>query len=219
MNVSHLWNRCQKIWKLASGTKTWVSMPHWSLFLVSKASLALIVLESRTQEVFLLDDFSVHKCNVIIQCHGRHWFKRSVVKTFSFYWLCSVSRFGNVVEQESPPVWTQEAYRPRRIKYSICCSVPGVGGIPCGGGPPWLDFAGVPSPLGVDWQQSENITSRLVPRTRSVIIKAMPCDGRLDSIKVTLNQLLKLLNTTSCMNREVCSWGKGRILTQRQNGR
>ena len=24
------------------------------------------------------------------------------------------------MQQESPPAWTQEAYRPRRIKYSIC---------------------------------------------------------------------------------------------------
>ena len=29
-------------------------------------------------------------------------------------------------KQESPPAWTQEVYRPRRIKYSICC--PTLGG-------------------------------------------------------------------------------------------
>ena len=33
-----------------------------------------------------------------------------------------------VIEKESPPAWTQEAYRPRRIKYSICCPIPGGGG-------------------------------------------------------------------------------------------
>ena len=32
--------------------------------------------------------------------------------------------------QESPPAWMQEAYRPRHIKYSICCSVLGGGGLP-----------------------------------------------------------------------------------------
>ena len=38
--------------------------------------------------------------------------------------------------QESPPTWTQEAYlRKRRIKYYICCPVPGVGGTPAGGYP------------------------------------------------------------------------------------
>ena len=45
---------------------------------------------------------------------------------------------------ESPPAWTQETYRPRRIKYSICCLVPGgtpAGGIPIppGGGYPTSD--------------------------------------------------------------------------------
>ena len=34
----------------------------------------------------------------------------------------------NFFPQESPPAWTQEAYRPRRIKYSICCPVLGGGG-------------------------------------------------------------------------------------------
>ena len=32
--------------------------------------------------------------------------------------------------QESPPAWTQEAYRPWRIKYSICCPIPAGGGVP-----------------------------------------------------------------------------------------
>ena len=42
------------------------------------------------------------------------------------------SDFGDLPEtlkikrkQENPPAWTQEAYRPRRIKYSICCPVRG----------------------------------------------------------------------------------------------
>ena len=30
-------------------------------------------------------------------------------------------------QQESPPAWTQEAYRHQRIKYSICCSILGEG--------------------------------------------------------------------------------------------
>ena len=38
----------------------------------------------------------------------------------------------------------QEAHRPRHIKYSTCCPVPGGGGTPCRGWvfPPW----GVPNP-------------------------------------------------------------------------
>ena len=49
-------------------------------------------------------------------------------------------------QQDSPPAWTQEAYWPRCIKYSICCPVPGGGGTPprvppiltwLGGTPSW----------------------------------------------------------------------------------
>ena len=66
-------------------------------------------------------------------------------------------------KQDSPPAWTQEAYRPPLIKYSVCCPVPGagvppnspiltwLGGTP--GGRPLL--AGVP-PGGVDWQTKWN---------------------------------------------------------------
>ena len=45
----------------------------------------------------------------------------------------------NCKKQDSP-AWTQEAYRPRRIKYSICCPVLGGGGTPSlpGGIPPWV---------------------------------------------------------------------------------
>ena len=39
-------------------------------------------------------------------------------------------------QQESPPVWMQEAYRPRHIKYSICF-------LRWGTLPPWLDLARV----------------------------------------------------------------------------
>ena len=58
-------------------------------------------------------------------------------------------------KQESPPVWTQEPYRPRRIKYSICCPVWGRGGypIPAGGSPSWVtpiltEPGGYPIPAG-----------------------------------------------------------------------
>ena len=40
-----------------------------------------------------------------------------------------------LTEQESPPAWTQEAYRPPRSKYTLCCSCWGVPrvGTPAGG--------------------------------------------------------------------------------------
>ena len=61
----------------------------------------------------------------------------------------------NKTKQESPPAWTQEAYRPQRIKCSICClmgggvphpryphpDLPGGGGYPILGIPP-SDLAG-----------------------------------------------------------------------------
>ena len=39
----------------------------------------------------------------------------------------------NKFQQESPPAWTQEAYRPPRSKYTVCCS-DGGGGYPLLGG-------------------------------------------------------------------------------------
>ena len=43
--------------------------------------------------------------------------------------ICICSKRVHIVKQESPPAWTQEAYRSPLIKYSICCSVP-EGGTP-----------------------------------------------------------------------------------------
>ena len=42
------------------------------------------------------------------------------------------------LKQESPPTWTQEAYRPQRNKYSVCCPILGRG-VPnlAGGYLPW----------------------------------------------------------------------------------
>ena len=47
-------------------------------------------------------------------------------------------------KQESPPAWTQEAYRPPCSKYSLCCPkwVPPLAGYPLARVPPW---ARVPS--------------------------------------------------------------------------
>ena len=43
-----------------------------------------------------------------------------------------------IFEQESPPAWTQEAYRPPCSEYSFCCPtrVPPPGGVPDPGTPP-----------------------------------------------------------------------------------
>ena len=74
-------------------------------------------------------------------------------KVFAF--LSSVSKCSKFyLKQESPPAWTQEAYRPRRIKYSICYpvrgGVPPPVGVPPLPGPMW---GGVPEvwypPIGV----------------------------------------------------------------------
>ena len=48
-------------------------------------------------------------------------------------------------KQESPPAWTQEACRPQRIKYSICCPIPGRVGTLVGG---WIPWGTPPLPIG-----------------------------------------------------------------------
>ena len=61
------------------------------------------------------------------------------------------------MKQESPPAWTQEAYWPQPIKYSICYPVQGGYPIPAGGylrwGTPWPGQMGVLEgvPLGPGW--------------------------------------------------------------------
>ena len=62
--------------------------------------------------------------------------------------------FNPLLEQESPPAWTQEAYRPPCSEYSFCCPtrVPPPGGVPDPGTPPgggtWPGYppGGVPDP-------------------------------------------------------------------------
>ena len=98
--------------------------------------------------------------------------------------------------QESPPVWTQEAYRPRCIKYSICylrwgTPMPGLMGVPEVGypqpgevppaGPGWS----TPSPSGPGrgtpprcGQTDRHVSKHNLPivlRTRSV--KMLHCYG------------------------------------------
>ena len=60
----------------------------------------------------------------------------------------------NNVTQESPPAWTQEAHRPPRSKYSLCCSVGERGCTPTihtwlgGGTPTRPGWGGTPSRPG-----------------------------------------------------------------------
>ena len=63
-----------------------------------------------------------------------------------------------ITQQESPPAWTQEAYRPLRSKYSFCCPTWGGGGTqsddrgvphPRKGGTPHPDLAGGIFPFSV----------------------------------------------------------------------
>ena len=123
-----------------------------------------------------------------------------------------------IMELESPPAWTQEAYRLQRIKYSICCPVLGGGGVPparrvhpgpdLAGGTPSL--LGSTSPVRPGWgtpppppsdldglyhppprsgpgrstpppprcRRTENITSRLVLRTQSVITSSKEINSK-----------------------------------------
>ena len=65
-------------------------------------------------------------------------------------------RLKNTYQQESPPVWTQEAYRPPCSEYSFCCpnwvppppSWPGWGGTLPGGYPTWVPPLPCPNLVG-----------------------------------------------------------------------
>ena len=84
-------------------------------------------------------------------------------KTEFFFFI--QNHYTTIYEQESPPAWTQEAYRPSCSKYSLCCSnwVPpppscpgwGAGGyptrVPPQQGTP-LPLGRVPPPPGWTWQ-------------------------------------------------------------------
>ena len=56
----------------------------------------------------------------------------------------SLIEYRNDEKQESPPAWTQEAYRPPRSKYSLCSPYPGV--------PPPPEQPGLGYPPGQDWE-------------------------------------------------------------------
>ena len=89
-------------------------------------------------------------------------------------------------EQESPPAWTQEAYRPLCSKYSLCCPnwVPPWGGYPDpprGGYPvryprgvPGPPQGGYPDPRGVPGQVPP---SRGVPRPPGGVPSQVPPQG------------------------------------------
>ena len=53
------------------------------------------------------------KSMLTFTCKGKFW---------EFHFVGSF-RVSLVIEQESPPAWTQEAYRPPCSKYSLCCSI------------------------------------------------------------------------------------------------
>ena len=60
----------------------------------------------------------------------RHYLAVSEISSTFFFLhnLCNLNRKSICL-----PAWTQEAYRPRRIKYSICCAILGGGGYPIPG--------------------------------------------------------------------------------------
>ena len=70
-------------------------------------------------------------------------------------------------KQESPPAWTQEAYRPPRSKCSLCWSVLGGYPVPCLGGYPIPGLGGYPisGPRGVPHPRSGGVPH---PRSRGL---------------------------------------------------
>ena len=73
-------------------------------------------------------------------------------RTTPEHWIFITDEDITIPKQESPPAWTQEAYRPRRIKYSICYlrwGTPLAGGVPPGQVSWEGTRGGIPPPVGV----------------------------------------------------------------------
>ena len=134
-------------------------------------------------------------------------------------WMVLWKKF---VKQESPPAWTQEAYRPPHIKYSICCLIPG--GVPhlwrgvpyirmashgvyilppseAGRGTHPLDLARVPPKVWTDWKHylpHPSDAGGNYGRTRNVTFTW--CDYTIVHNWATCNLCLSSLNTrTQCL--------------------
>ena len=104
------------------------------------------------------------------------WSKGGRNRTSTAIWskIFSISSsFQKFYQEENPPAWTQEAYRPSRSKCSLCCSISwqGVphpvldGGYPIqcwtGGIPSSLGWQGTPSSLG--WRSTPSSLGLGVP--------------------------------------------------------
>ena len=87
----------------------------------------------------------------------RSYFRSMWTNSLKGFLMCMVPSFcTNITKQESPPAWTQEAYRPPCSEYYFCCPtrVPPPGGYltrvpPPGGGYPDPPRGGTRTPRGV----------------------------------------------------------------------
>ena len=90
-----------------------------------KAFLFLIKTSPVQRESIIMFPLFPKRTTFIVSCGRERW-------TVCLWFKISL-------KQESPPAWTQEAYRPPRGKHTLCCSGGGRGGTYSGGGYlPWL---------------------------------------------------------------------------------
>ena len=105
----------------------------------SKIFVTVQKTHDRTRKVLLHAPWLVEIPLVILRSFHKKVTNKSMISwnktTFLTYkhlyilvFLLSKSLFLKSFYQESPPEWTQEAYRPPRSKYSLCCCLPGKGG-------------------------------------------------------------------------------------------
>ena len=115
-----------------------------------------------TFSLYIDENFSQGSYNMKSRCRDKrktYWNLNQAVHVLTFNFAVYTSCF--MGEQESPPAWTQEAYRPRRIKYHSVGYPPSQvwpGGGTRGGVPPARSDGGylrwgtpfrVPPPVGV----------------------------------------------------------------------
>ena len=105
----------------------------------------------------------------------------------------SIVFFKILLEQESPPARTQEAYRPPCSKYSFCCPIPGGGGgypIPRLGGTPCQDRGYPGNSPPPRCEQTENITFPILRMRAATTIYCLLFKSVLCHQHITNNRLI-----------------------------
>ena len=102
----------------------------WKIMLLFSSHILLDNFSRHSKEISYDSGFLNLKCIASV----RRYFYRIRNMTDSQPNLTQTYPGQNYMQKESPPVWTQEAYRPPRSKHTLCCSGRGVPTLGEGGG-------------------------------------------------------------------------------------